>query len=200
MKHYISVFFGSLLSIIILTAPAYAFNSYISGDVGWSASDNLNINDQNGNLLVKIPYKSGTNLLAAAGSKFDNFRIEGEIGYQRKPVDLPVITGSSKILSLLANGYYDFHTAGIQPYLTAGIGFGWESLSDIRVGGNTLIFSGGVAKLAHQLGFGVAIPIVTNIAIDARYRYFAMGEINEANLIKYTPSYSSFLLGVRVGI
>ena len=200
MKHYISSFFGALLTFIILTTPALAFNSYFSGNAGWTESDKLNINDQNGNLLVKIPYKSGTNLLGAMGSKFDNFRLEGELGYQRKPMDVTLISGSSKILSLLANGYYDFHTSGIQPYITAGIGFGWESMSDVRVGGNTLIFSGGVAKFAHQLGFGVAIPIVTNIAIDARYRHFAMGEINEGNLIRYTPSCNSFLLGLRVGI
>ena len=200
MKPYFSCFFGALLALTIMATPAYAFNSYISSNIGWSASDDLNINDQHGNLLAKIPYRSGSTLLGAIGSKFENFRIEGELGYQRKPMDVALINGSSKILSLLANGYYDFHTKSIQPYLTAGIGFGWESLSDVSVGGNTFILSGGVTKVAHQLGFGVAIPIVPTISFDARYRHFAMGEINEGNLIKYTPSYNSFLVGVRVGI
>jgi opacity protein-like surface antigen len=200
MKKHLTLLLGTALTLFMLSAPAYAFNSYISGNIGWSASNDLDINNTNGSLLVKLPLQAGTNLQGAIGSKFENFRIEGELGYQRKAMDLAGVNGSSKILSLLANGYYDIYTEGIQPYVTGGVGLGWESLGDFVVGGNAFILSGGVTKLAYQLGFGVVIPIVKNIAIDARYRHFAMGEITEGNLIKYTPSTSSFLLGLRVGI
>jgi opacity protein-like surface antigen len=200
MKKQLSIVFGVVISMLVLSVPAYAFNSYFSGNVGWSASDDLNINNTNGSLLVKLPLKDGVNLHGAFGSRFENIRIESELGYQRKAMDLSGLNGSVKIVSLLANGYFDLFTQGIQPYITAGVGLGWESLSDFTAGGNVFILSGGVTKLAYQYGFGVAIPVVKNIAIDARYRHFAMGEINEGNLIKYTPSTNSFLLGLRVGI
>jgi len=36
--------------------------------------------------------------------------------------------------------------------------------------------------------------------IDLRFRHFAMSEITEANLVKYSPSNNSVLLGLRIGI
>lgn len=200
MNKHLTLLFGTALTSLMLSTPVYAFNSYVSGNVGWSASSDLDINNNNGSLLVKVPLQAGTNFQGAVGSRFENIRIEGELGYQRKPVDLPGVSGSSKIISLLANGYFDLATEGIQPYVTGGVGVGWESFTDFVAGGYPLILSGGVTKLAYQLGFGVAIPVVKNIAIDARYRHFTMGEINEGNLIKYTPSTTSFLIGVRIGI
>jgi len=200
MKKHFYFLFGAVLNLVLLSSPAYAFNSYVSGNVGWSAANDLNINENNGNLLVKLPLQTGTNLQAAIGSRFQNIRIEGELGYQRKAIDVSGLNGSEKILSLLANGYFDVSTEGIKPYVTAGVGLGWESLSDFIAGGNVFIMSGGVTKLAYQLGFGVAIPVVKNISLDARYRHFALGEITEGNLIKYTPSTSSFLIGLRLGI
>jgi opacity protein-like surface antigen len=200
MKKHLYRLFGAVLNLVLLSSPAYAFNSYVSGNIGWSASNDVNINENIGNLLVKLPFQAGTNLQAAIGSRFQNIRIEGELGYQRKAIDVPGLNGSEKILSLLANGYFDVYTEGIQPYVTAGVGLGWESLSDFIAGGNVFIMSGGVTKLAYQLGFGVAIPLVKNISLDARYLHFALGEITEGNLIKYTPSTSSFLVGLRLGI
>jgi len=200
MKKHLPLFFGVVITLFVLSVPAYAFNSYISGNIGWSASDDLDINNTNGNLLVKLPLKDGVTVHGAFGSRFENIRIESELGYQRKAMDLAGLNGRVTIVSLLANGYFDLYTQGIQPYVTAGVGLGRESLSDFTAGGNVFILSGGVTKLAYQYGVGVVIPVVKNIAIDARYRHFAMGEINEGNLIKYTPSTDSVLLGLRVGI
>jgi opacity protein-like surface antigen len=200
MKKHLFLLFGALLTLAILTAPLYADNAYVSGNVGYTLSNDLNIKNTDGNVIIKLPLKTGINIQGALGAQFDNFRIEGEIGYQTKDIDLAGVNGSWKTLSLLANGYYDFTTKGIQPYVTAGIGAGRVTLSDFIVGGDTFIWDGGVTKLAYQLGAGVALPLTDNISIDVRYRYFALNDVIEGHLIKYTPSTNSILVGLRLGL
>jgi opacity protein-like surface antigen len=200
MKKHLFLLFGAVLTLVILAVPVYADNTYVSGNVGWTLSNDLNIKNTDGNLLIKLPLKTGINIQGALGSRFENFRIEGEIGYQTKDIDLAGVNGSWKTLSLMANGYYDFYTQGIQPYVTAGIGAGRVKLSDFIVGGDTFIWNGGVTKLAYQLGAGVALPLTENIAIDVRYRYFALNDVIEGHLKKYTPSTNSILVGLRLGL
>jgi opacity protein-like surface antigen len=184
----------------MFSAQAYAYDSYLSGNVGWTLSNDLDIKDTNSNVVIKLPLKTGINVLGALGSRFDNFRIEGEFGYQTKDIDLAGLNGNLKILSLLANGYFDFYTEGIQPYVTAGIGAGRVTLSDFFTEGNQFNWDSGVTKLAYQLGAGVAIPLNKNISIDARYRYFALNDVTNGNLNKYTPAISSVLIGLRFGL
>ena len=182
----------------MLTAPIHADPVYISGNVGWTLSGDLNIKDSNGNSIAKQPFKTGTNIQGALGSRFDNFRLEGEIAYHPRDIDVKGVTNSNvHIASFLANGYYDFATEGIQPYLSAGIGLGWQT-NDLYVGGSW--YREDVKKLACQLGAGVAVPITKTLLVDVRYRYFAMPSISEGNAITYTPASSSLLLGLRVGI
>lgn len=198
MKKHLSLLFGAALSMVMLTAPAYAYNSYISGNVGWTLSNDLDIKNTDGSVVVKLPLKTGINVLGAVGSRFENVRLEAEAGYQTRDLDLGV-NGSWKILSLLANGYYDFYTEGIQPYVTAGIGVGRITLSDFFTGNNQYNWDG-VTKLAYQLGAGVAIPLNKSISLDARYRYFALNDVTNGNLVKYTPAISSVLVGLRFGL
>ena len=198
MKKHLSILTAVVLTLVMLQAPAHADPVYISGDVGWTLSSDLNIKDSNGNTIAKQPFKTGTNIQGALGSRFDNFRLEGEVAYHPRDIDVKGVTNSNvHIASFLANGYYDFATEGIQPYLSAGIGLGWQT-NDVYVLGRW--FSEDVKKLAFQLGAGVAVPITKTLLIDVRYRYFAMPSITEGNAITYTPASSSLLLGLRVGI
>ncbi len=199
MKKHLPLLFGVVLTMVTLSTPAYAYDSYISGNVGWTLSNDLNVKDTNGNVVVKLPLKTGINLEGAVGSRFDNVRLEAELGYQTKDLDLAGVTGNWKILSVLANGYYDFYTEGIQPYVTAGIGAGRVTLSDFITEGQQFKWDG-ATKLAYQLGAGVAIPLNKNISLDARYRYFALSDVTNGNLVKYTPSISSILVGLRFGL
>ena len=196
MKKHLSLLSGVVLSLGLLTTPAHADNLYISGNVGWALSNDLNIKDSNGSTTAKQSLKTGINIEGALGSRFDNFRLEGEVAYNPRDID-GVAKSNVHIASFLANGYYDFTTEGIQPYLSAGIGLGWQT-NDIIVAGKT--YSGRLVKLAYQLGAGVAVPISKSVLIDARYRYFGMPSITEGNALTYTPTSNSFLLGLRVGI
>lgn len=185
-----------VVTLIILTLPAYAENFYLSGDIGSTFSSNLNINGRSGNTAAQQTLKAGINIEGAFGMRFDNFRVEGEVAYQPQKLDSTVFNGNVHIASFLANGYYDFYKEGIQPYVTAGIGVGWHT-NDLYPGGQWI--SGRLEKLAYQLGAGVAIPVGNNIWLDARYRYFALTSVTEDSF-SYTPSNNSFLLGLRVGL
>ena len=190
--------FCALLSFGISTAPAYAYDSYVSGNVGWTLSNDLNIKDTNDHIVIKLPLKKGVSVLAALGSRSENVRLEGEFGYQTRDINLTGLNGKWEILSLLANCYYDFYTEGIQPYVTAGIGAGRITLTDFFTGGYQYNWEGST-KLAYQLGAGFAIPINNKISIDARYRYFVLNDVTNGNVIKYTPAISSVLVGLRFG-
>jgi opacity protein-like surface antigen len=200
MKKLFSFLSVTVLAFTMFSAQSYASDSYLSGNVGWTLSNDLDIKDTNSNVVIKLPLKTGINVLGALGSRFDNIRFEGELGYQTKDIDLAGSNGNLKILSLLANGYYDFYTEGIQPYVTAGIGAGKVTLSDFFTEGNQFNWDSGVTKLAYQLGAGVAIPLNKSISIDARYRYFALNDVTNGNVNKYTPAISSVLIGLRFGL
>ena len=200
MKKHLFLLVGAVLSFLMFSAQSYAYDSYLSGNVGWTVSNNLDIKDTNNTVVIKLPLKTGINVMGALGSRFDNIRIEGEFGYQTKDIDLASLNGNLKILSLLANGYYDFYTEGIQPYVTAGIGAGRVTLSDFFTEGNQFNWDSGVTKLAYQLGAGVAIPLNKSLSIDARYRYFALNDVTNGNLNKYTPAISSVLICLRFGL
>ena len=197
MKKYPLLIFCAFLLAIMGTVPVRAGNAYLSGNIGWTLSSDLNINVAPGNILITQPLKTGTSILGALGSRIDNFRVEAEVGYQPKDVDLKTANGNVHIASLLANGYYDLYTEGIQPYITGGIGVGWQT-NDLYVKED--LYSGRVNKLAYQLGAGMALPISRDILIDVRYRHFATSSITEENSITYTPSINYFLFGLRVGL
>ena len=101
----------------------------------------------------------------------------------------------------MLNNYFDFSTEGIQPYLTAGIGAAQARLSRFLIGGSpdAFISNDSVTSFAYQFGAGIAFPIAESSFIDIRVRHFAMGEITEANLVKYSPSNNAVLLGLRIG-
>ena len=201
MKNKLSLLFASVIALVMLTGPAYAEDKYISGNAGLILSKDIDINNINGGTLVKLPLKEGMNFLGAAGLVNDNYRVEAEFGYQKSSINDQLGKGHERILSLMANGYYDFTTEGIQPYLTAGIGAAQARLSRFLIGlPDAFISNDSVTGFAYQLGAGVGFPIGETILIDLRFRHFAMGEITEANTLKYTPTNNSVLLGLRINI
>ncbi|NMW19231.1 MAG: porin family protein [Chlorobiaceae bacterium] len=189
----------AVLSFGVFTAPAYAYDSYVSGNVGWTLSNDLNFKDTNDHIVIQLPLKRGVSVLGAIGSRAENVRLEGELGYQTRDLNLAGLNGKWEIVSVLANGYYDFYTEGIQPYVTAGIGAGRITLTDFFAGGYQYNWDG-TTKLAYQLGAGIAIPLNNKISLDARYRYFVLSDVTNGNIIKYTPAISSVLIGLRFGL
>ena len=202
MKKTLSLLFAAVIAVVLLAAPAYADDTYISGNAGMVLSRNADINQVNGGTLLTLPLSEGMNVVGAAGLVFDNIRIEGEFGYQKSGINDQLGKGHERMLSLLVNGYYDFTTEGIQPYVTAGAGAAQARLSRFLIGRSpdAFISNDSVTGFAYQFGAGVSFPISETILIDLRFRHFAMSEITEANLVKYSPSNNSVLLGLRIGI
>ena len=212
MKKHLSLF-GAVLTAGMLSVPAYAADSpsyYVSGNVGVSSFSKTDVKNPTKPLNDAIlTTDAGIALLGAVGVKFDCWRAEAELGYQRNNAkdvtssngDVSNLTGSISATTVLANGYYDFNAGGFNPYLSAGIGWASVGVNNVQDGKG-----GGPANQSHsaigyQFGAGVAIPLSKTIALDARYRYFGTGTVsfdNQDGDFKITGS--DFLVGVRIGL
>ena len=199
-----------IFSAVMFTAPAYAAESpsyYVSGNVGASWFNDMvpnNGNDQNNPLSTS----GGINVMGAFGIKWcDTYRLEAELGYQRNNAKQVIenavvydMQGYLSVTSILANGYYDFKVGGVDPYLTAGIGWASVGINDVDKVSTSNLSSESHSVLAYQFGAGVAIPVAKNVAVDARYRYFRTSTVGMNNSNgDFQIGSNSALLGLRVG-
>lgn len=214
MKKHLS-FLGAVLTAGVLAVPAYAADSsyYVSGDAGVSLFSNITPKDASQIQEGTLTTSAGIDVLGAVGMKFDSWRVEGEFGYQRNNAKqisdntgLTLnATGNISVTSLLANGYYDFIAGGVNPYLSAGIGWASVGINNFgKVGqnnsNNNSLLSESHSALGYQFGAGVAIPLSKSIDLDARYRYFGTGNISMNNQGgDYKVTGSDFLVGLRIG-
>ena len=210
MKKHLS-FLGAVLTAGMLSAPAYAADSsyYVSGNVGLSSFSDTTVKNhttqvQQGTLKTD----SGLALLGAVGVKFDCWRAEAEVGYQRGNVKemtnnsiTTAMSGNISVTSLLANGYYDLSTGGINPYLTAGIGLASVGANSVGPASNPGNSSESHSVLGYQFGAGIVIPLSKSIDLDVRYRYLGTGNVtNDDKTSEFKLSGSDFLVGVRIGL
>jgi opacity protein-like surface antigen len=212
----------SLLGVIaaagLLTAPAYGADHYVSGNIGMSWFNDSSIKDYSGGTeIAELNYSSGITVLGAIGCDYGSYRLEAEIGYQKNDIDALVTpddsnmsltadattatAGEMSVLSLMANGYYDIDAGGFEPYLTAGVGVAQVNIDDFRpeTADEDTGYTVHETTLAYQLGAGVAIPIGSNVMLDARYRYFATTEFSSILLGNMDVSSHNALLGLRIG-
>lgn len=212
----------SLLAVLAVLGfagtPAQAADHYVSGMAGvsWmqdSAIGLFNV-EEIFDTEVNLGYGSGLTLAGAIGCDYGSTRLEAEFGYQNadiKDISIGTISipggstypggsvaleGDVNVLSLMANGFYDFDLGGVELYATAGVGVAQVSFDDLKP--ETETGDGGTAHettLAYQVGAGVAAPIADNIKLDLRYRYFATTDFWEDTNVES----HSVLLGVRVG-
>lgn len=229
--------------------PAEAANHYISGMGGISWMDNIKTEDTyvrdpllGSNNSKEVALDSGIAALGAIGCDYGNYRLEAEIGYQKNNVNSQInshngiaythpsdavgtsgsryeMKGDVSVMSLLANGYYDFQLGSrFELYATAGAGVAQISLHDVNqtgnwnANGNGYLFvpftnpgyTGNETTLAWQVGAGIAAPISDNIMLDLRYRYFATTDCTlsdygwDTNSSNINVSSHSVLLGLRV--
>ena len=219
MKKTLVLLFAGLVVAGLSAAPASAADHYVSGNVGLSWMSDISIAEDEAGSFDEINVESGLTLLGAIGCDYGDYRLEAEIGYQQNDidgvnaieVDEPEFTiegvgvpaeGDISVLSLMANGYYDIDLGGVDLYATAGMGVAQVSFEDFRYGdaieedGGSMDFS--ETTLAWQVGAGLAVPIGTNIALDARYRYFATTDFSIQGTNMNVASHN-VLLGLRVG-
>ena len=199
------LFYPLLLGIVMFVAPSVASAAlYVSGNIGIASPSNVVVselldgNGVNQHRTVETPLDPGVTLLGAVGYDFGNYRIEGEVGYQKTTssglskksysgpsginYDEYYLTGDGSVLSFLVNAYKDFHVNRIKPYLTGGFGVARFSIENI--GGSISDAKEGVVSarsanaLVYQIGCGVEIPISNTMSFDARFRHFATKAFN----------------------
>ncbi len=177
---------------------------------------------------------SGLAVTGAIGCDYGSYRLEAEVGYQTNDVksaayynngvvyewptnaanttktDRVAMKGDVSVLSLMANGYYDFDLGSkIELYATAGVGVaqvswhnvnnvtnvyqGEDSAHNIVSPGETISgpvrfvanpdpgFNAHETTLAWQVGAGIAAPIADHVKLDLRYRYFATTDFTLAD-------------------
>jgi opacity protein-like surface antigen len=228
----------SLLAVLAVagmaSAPAQAATQYVSGMGGISWMQNMKLDvvyqDTSGNQSRDYDLGSGVNLLGAIGCDYGSYRFEAEVGYQQNDLKTGInstdgivddgsvngnlaspydMKGDVSVLSLMANGYYDFDLGSkVDFYATTGVGVAQVSYHDENdVANADPGYTGHETALAWQVGAGFAAPIADNIKLDLRYRYFATtdvtmpgsGATREADAIYQTNvSSHSVLLGLRV--
>lgn len=214
MKKNLSLL-AAFLVVGFCATPASAADHYISGMGGISWMNDIQADESyyNGSQdRDELDVSSGLSLAGAIGCDYGDYRLEAEIGYQKNEIDSYSDNGSTSsdmkgdvsLLSLMANGYYDFDLGGVELYATAGIGVAQVTFDDVYDDGSDVGYTVHETTLAYQIGAGIAVPVADNIKIDARYRYFATTDFTPDDVSTYTNQdmnieSHSVLLGLRVG-
>ncbi|NTW63972.1 MAG: porin family protein [Chlorobiaceae bacterium] len=225
----------SLLAVLAVLGfagtPAQAADHYVSGMAGvsWmqdSAIGLFNV-EEIFDTEVNLGYGSGLTLAGAIGCDYGSTRLEAEFGYQNadiKDISIgnisipggPTLTGGSvplegdvNVLSLMANGFYDFDLGGVELYAMAGVGVAQVNMEITDIANLKASLPSVVSPvaidltettLAYQVGAGLAIPVSDGVMIDARYRYFATTDFNVIGVIDTNVSSHSAMLGLRVNL
>ncbi|MCG8342347.1 MAG: outer membrane beta-barrel protein [Chlorobiales bacterium] len=161
MKKVISLL-AVFLVAVMWSAAGFSADKYVSGAVGISWMNDAELEDIAGltdatSLDAELDFSSGITLLGALGCDYGDYRVEGELGYQRNDVDalnlvLPSewdwvnfkndlyitadLDGDITVLSLLMNGYYDIALGGgVELSPTVGVGVAQVSMGDVSVNG-----------------------------------------------------------------
>lgn len=217
---------SAITSAMTVQASAQSIpdNVYIRADLGWSDGTGADIHDRTVNNLSVNPLNAisgggghpgsldsiGDALFAGvgAGMQFAPY-FRGDIVYTwRGDYDLDEVDAAgtrfkSKIFSnsVMVNGYFDYPTYGVIPYL--GFGLGWaetqmssfSATSSLAVnplvvkpttGPSTAVAPGGSSdNFAWQIMVGVGIPVSDGVLFDLFYRYFDGGPMrtNSGNVL-----------------
>jgi len=147
-----------------------------------------------------INIDNGEAFSISAGYVFNkNFRLEGEIPYQKndllnvtlgkKGKQKADINGNVKSLAFLANGYYDFaNRTKFTPFVTAGIG-----VSRIEFNDKDYDVTMKDTVFAYQVGAGVSYAMTENVSLDGTYRYFGTSDPRELGVSMNYSSHNVYL-------
>jgi len=153
----------SMIFAALAASPAYAA-PYVSGSVGLGMAGDF----KEPALGFVYGVDSGFAVNGAVGYDFDGYRVEGAVGYQENHYSDSDTLGAT-LLTVMANGYYDFKTSGkIKPYVMAGLG-----IAHINADDNPGVTTPWLDEtyFAWQLGAGVGYEVSSNVTIDVGYRY-----------------------------
>jgi opacity protein-like surface antigen len=191
---------------------------YFSGNIGavWVEDSDLTSDqiDNFGGNEADLSFDTGYGATAALGfSSYDSkkrrgrsrrhtynsgARAEIELGYRKSDMDEISVSGDGSesidgdfsVLSLMANGFYDFMPSNtFSPFIGGGIGYANVKSKVDGTQKNDNVF-------AYQLAAGVAIAASQKIKIDLQYRYFVTDDPDLDGVeAEYTAH--NLLIGVR---
>jgi len=178
-------------------APAQADGWYISGNIGATSLSKSDVTDTftGGNGTGKLDFDTGYGLSGAVGTRFGNFRVEGEVSYRNSDTDKlsnftvnagslifrsagPVeVNADISSLGFMANAFYDFkNNSKWTPFLMAGIGIAHLNLDIKSVGGAATAYDENDVVVAGQAGAGIAYEFAPGTAVTLSYRYFGTSD------------------------
>ncbi len=211
--------YASIIALsLVFTANAYsAQGMYVSVDAGLAMPDDVDLDSPDfPGIKFTFELDSGAAFSGAIGYRIQNFRIEGEVGYQKNDFDNVEISGSIvrreflgrsfpmtgdlNTLSFLANAYYDFPTGTkFTPFITAGFGVVQVELNDFSIVGLGIeSFSDDDSFLGGQVGAGVSYAINDMLDIELKYRYFMVEDLDfEDGFTADGPTSHNVYLGMR---
>jgi opacity protein-like surface antigen len=119
------------------------------------------------------------------------------------PVRTNEYTGKKSELVFMANGYYDFASfSGITPYVGAGIGASYNTISHFR---DVNELNGGLAyaddesewNLAWALHAGLGFQATERMTIDFGYSFISLGDAKTGRLTNVDPNFDTDNDGIK---
>ena len=181
------------VSTVAYSAPGL----YIGANLGLAFLDDSDVSSSfiPNDVDVNIKADNGLSIGGVMGYSFENnYRIEGELVYQRNNFDeikasyLNNSTTASmdndiSSAAVLANGYYDFkNKSRVTPFIGVGLGFASVDISDAD--DDDIVF-------VYQFSAGVGFEITEKITLDLKYRYVMTEDLDIDDM---TVGYSSDIL------
>jgi outer membrane autotransporter protein len=193
-------------ALLFLNTAHAADGPYVGFNVGAAMLTDSDVTDSEApGDAIELSYDNGWTMGAAVGYRLNNFRVEGEISYQKNDIDETSAMGFSMDssgdvsgLSFLVNGYYDFaNQTAFTPFLSAGLGYARVEVNDYNLAGSGFAdFNEDDSVFAYQFGAGVGYAVNESITIDLKYRYFTTSDPDfdgsEAEIASH-----NILLGLR---
>ena len=162
-----------LASLLLLSSATAAPAQWLVtpyGGVTWGTSATFN----DAALSYDDEFAARTSLGAAAGWRSGPLVLEFDFGYlpqlfANRTANDDFEFGSSRVLTLMANGLYSapFHVVGLQPYGAAGIGMIRTHIND-----QLELFTVESSNTAFNIGGGVTKPLGGRYGLRADARYF----------------------------
>lgn len=196
--------FAAFITSLLASYASYAatpINGWYSSIFGGYTYLPGNVDKTRNNLTRNnVKYQSGFDGGGSFGFKSNPMRYEGEVTYLKANTDKfninnvlqTTVSGYNQGLFGLANVYYDFPglaTPILQPYLGAGLGYGWiETKLNNQVPLPAANFNARNSAFAYQGTTGVTFNFAENYALNISYRYLAttklsqFGEIFQAHI------------------
>ena len=179
----IGMIIGCVMTLVFSTA-AYSSEGFY-GKVSIGTAMPLDADIEQSGVSMETEQDDGVALGAALGYDFGNIRIEGELTHQTNDFrELKFggnrfdLEGKTRATAFLVNGCYDFtNKTPFTPYVTAGLGCAKIEVKDLNFKGSARpATSDDEWEFAYQAGAGVEYAVTEQIALDLKYRFFAMSD------------------------